>query len=71
LKLYAAEGSTPVRADTGALKTAHYRAKGANLLAEHIWQNPNGKADRKAKHRTLIRHDPDAVARAIMKIYFS
>jgi len=70
LKLYAAEGSAPVGVDAAALKSAHYRSKGANLLAESIWQNPNSKVDKLAKRRTLIRHDPDAVARAVMKICF-
>ncbi|MCL2280848.1 YvcK family protein [Candidatus Saccharibacteria bacterium] len=71
LELYATEGGRPVQVDIKTLKTAHYRAKGANLLADQVWQNPGGKVDRKAKQRTLIRHDPDAVARIIMKIYFS
>jgi uncharacterized cofD-like protein len=70
LEKYAAEGELPVEIDAAALKNAHFRAKGAELLAEEIWQNPN-KKDPIAAQRTLIRHDPDAVARAIMKIYFS
>ena len=71
LERYAAEGSRPVQVDAEALKTAHYKSRGADLLAGQIWQNPNQKSDPKATSRTLIRHDPDAVARAIMRIYFS
>lgn len=67
---YAAEGELPVEIDTIALKKAHYKAKGAELLAGQVWRNPNAK-DPIAAQRTLIRHDPDAVARAIMKIYFA
>lgn len=70
LEKYAADGELPVKINAGALKGKHYRAKGAELLAGEIWQNPNQK-DPIAARRTLIRHDPDAVARAIMKIYFS
>jgi uncharacterized cofD-like protein len=70
LEKYAADGELPVEIDAVALKNAHYKTKGAELLAGEIWQNTN-KKDLIAAQRTLIRHDPDAVARAIMKIYFS
>ena len=71
LKLYASEGSTPVEFDSKITKEMHYRTKGKDLLADEIWQNPGGKVDKKANLRTLIRHNPDATAREIMKIYFS
>ncbi len=70
LEKYAASGELPVEIDAAVLKQQHYCAKGAELLAGQIWHNPNDK-DPIAATRTLIRHDPDAVARAIMKIYFS
>ncbi|MCL2037798.1 YvcK family protein [Candidatus Saccharibacteria bacterium] len=70
LEKYAAEGELPVEIDAAALKAAHYKAKGAELLAGEVWENQN-KKDPLASQRTLIRHDPDAAARAIMKIYFS
>jgi len=70
LERYAADGELPVEIDAAALKSAHYKARGAELLAGEVWQNPNAK-DPIGKQRTLIRHDPDATARAIMKIYFS
>ena len=69
LEIYAHDGELPVAIDAAKLKTAHYRAKGAELLAGEIWSG--SKSDPLAKSRTLIRHDPDAVARQIMKIYFS
>ena len=56
--------------DKDKLKTAHYKIIGAKLLAGQAWQG-GSKKDPLAAHRTLIRHDPDAIARAIMKIYFS
>ncbi len=70
LDKYAADGELPVEIDATMFKGKHYRAKGAELLAGQIWQNPN-KKDPIAYRRTLIRHDPDAIARSIMKIYFS
>ncbi len=70
LEKYAAEGELPVVIESSVLKKAHYKARGAELLASEVWQNPNAK-DPLAGQRTLIRHDPDTTARAIMKIYFS
>lgn len=70
LERYAKEGELPVEIDSAKLHAAHYFAKGAELLAGEIWSNPNSR-DPIAGQRTLIRHDPDAIARAIMKIYFS
>lgn len=64
LKHYAAEGELPVLL-SGA-KT-HYRIIKTNLLAKEIWQNPS-KSDRLALKRTLIRHNPDALARAILRL---
>lgn len=70
LDKYAAAGETPVRVDREALKAAHYKTIEAKLLAGQVWQNKS-KKDPLAAQRTLIRHDPDATARSIMKIYFS
>jgi uncharacterized cofD-like protein len=66
LRRYAADGELPV-GEPPKHTEAHYKLKGARLLA-------NGgakvvKSDR--VKRTLIRHNPDWVARQIMKIYFS
>jgi uncharacterized cofD-like protein len=70
LEKYAADGELPVGINAAKLKAAHYKTKGAELLASEIWQN-SSKKDPIASQRMLIRHDPDAVARAIMKVYFS
>ena len=70
LEKYAKAGELPVEVDSSKLKDAHFKARGISMLANEIWQNTN-KKDPLASQRTLIRHDPDAVARAIMKIYFS
>ncbi len=70
LTCYAKAGERPVKIDEAALKQAHYKSIGAKLLSRQIWQN-NSKVDPLANQRSLIRHNPDAVARAIMKLYFS
>lgn len=70
LDKYAADGEMPVIIDKETLKQAHYKTIGAKLLAEHAWTN-GSNGDPLAAQRTLIRHDPDAVARSIMRIYFS
>ncbi len=67
---YAHEGEFPVMWDKSALESKHYRAKGASLLAGAIWQG-NGDGDPIAHSRTFIRHDPDKIARELMKIYFA
>ncbi len=51
------------------LNTRHYKAKGYNLISKEIPES--SKTDIIAKTRSLIRHDPDIVARQIMKLYFS
>lgn len=68
LKKYAKEHEKSVQYDTKRLEASHYHAIGANLLSGAVWQNTN-KADPIAASRTLIRHDPDAVAKAIMHAY--
>lgn len=68
LKKYAADNELAVGYDLAALKRAHYHAVGANLLSDTIWQN-NSSADPIAVSRTLIRHDPTAVAKAVMGLY--
>lgn len=46
-----------------------YRVVGEELLAPV--QPTIKKGDKLAAHRSFIRHDPDLVARALMKLYFS
>lgn len=70
LEKYAKAGELPVAIDQEALREAHYKVIGAKLLADQVWQNKS-KKDPLAAQRSLIRHDPDAVARSIMKLFFS
>jgi uncharacterized cofD-like protein len=65
---YANAGEKSVEHDDARLKEAHYIAAGANLLSGSIWQNRN-KADPIAASRTLIRHDSNATANAIIELY--
>lgn len=67
LDRYAAEGELPVRVDQTAFTSAHYEPIGANLLADEIWENKSSN-DPLASKRTLIRHDPDRLARTIAKL---
>ncbi len=68
LEKYAKEGEKSVAYDQEKLHEAHYLAAGADLLAGSIWQGYNA-ADPIAASRTLIRHDPAAVANAIIEVY--
>lgn len=68
MKKYAADGELAVEYDEAKTKKAHYVAMGTNLLAGQIWKNTNA-SDPIAATRTLIRHDPKAVASAIIELY--
>lgn len=68
LEKYAAAGERSVEHDEARLKAAHYRAVGTNLLSGAVWHNTN-TSDPIAAQRTLIRHDSEAVADAIIKLY--
>lgn len=50
-------------------KPKHYRLVGEELVSETVSGVVRG--DPLAAHRSFIRHDPDLVARALMKVYFS
>lgn len=67
---YAKEGEYAVSFDKEQLKKRSYRAKGADLISNTIWQGGQA-SDPIAHNRTFIRHDSDKVARQLMKIYFS
>lgn len=70
LDKYASDGEYAVQYDTGTFKTKTYRAKGADLLATQVWTGAQS-SDPISHVRSYIRHDPDKVARQLMKIYFS
>lgn len=68
IEKYARDGEKSVQCDEEVLSQASYVAAGANLLSGSIWQNTNA-SDPIAASRTLIRHDSDAVAKAIIELY--
>lgn len=69
LERYAQEGEYPVRVDDKALVIAHYHAQGKKIMALDAWSGAQA-SDPLASTRSFIRHDSDAVARAIMRLYF-
>jgi uncharacterized cofD-like protein len=67
LKQYAADGEFPVGYNEVDLRKATYTVVGKNLVSKDIPViSPNDKLE-----RTLIRHDSSAVAKQLMRIYFS
>lgn len=69
MERYAHDNEHAVAPDDSILATKHYRAKGSDLLAKTIW-NQAQTSDPLAQVRSFIRHNPDAVARQLMRIYF-
>lgn len=69
LKKYAKEGELSVDYDEDALNQADYLAVGAPLISGVVWQNKNMGNDPLEARRTLIRHDPQAVANALFDLY--
>lgn len=65
LKKYASQGEYWVQVDESILGRSHYQAVGAELVGDIF--KPEAKKD--LMRRTLIRHDSDAVARAIEGVY--
>lgn len=68
LKKYTRDGENPVEVDLEKLEKQHYRIRGADLIASRAWKNPSKKDKIR---RSFIRHDPDKLARQIMRIYFA
>ena len=69
LKKYAKDGEMSVDYDEDVLNESSFLAVGAPLLSGVVWQNKNGGNDPLAADRTLIRHDPQAVANALFDLY--
>ncbi|HSE29832.1 MAG TPA: gluconeogenesis factor YvcK family protein [Candidatus Saccharimonadales bacterium] len=65
---YEREGELLITPPAKTQKT-NYLVKGSDLIFKGDIKLKKG--DRLAKTRSFIRHDPDRVARALMKIYFS
>lgn len=70
MKKYAHDGEYAVAIDEKALANQHYEAKGLSMLAKTVWGGVQS-SDPIASSRSLIRHDSDAVARQLMRIYFA
>ncbi len=70
MKRYAHDGEYEVAVDEAALQQRHYAAKGRDILAKTIWTGSQA-SDPLLATRSFIRHDPDAVARELMRIYFA
>lgn len=69
LSRYEAEKAYPVAYDEAELAKAQYTAIGSDFLGE--FSKIESTSTPTQVTRGLIRHNPDAVARALMKIYFS
>lgn len=65
LEKYAQEGEYWVAYDEQAFATQHYKAVGGHFVLDTPWQNT---AKKDLLTRTLIRHDGDAIARALKEI---
>ncbi len=70
LEKYAHDGEQPVAYDEVILRKQHYKYRAADLVANHVWGGAQS-SDPIANVRSFIRHNPDAVARQLMRIYFS
>lgn len=66
---YSEEKEFPVEWDNSVLKEKHYCAKAGNYLSDTIHYKDD--SDILRKEQTFIRHDADAVARELMKIFHS
>lgn len=69
LEKYAQKGEYWVEAGQRELQTKHYRAIGGNFLAPSAAEKTSA-SDPLAARRTFIRHNADAVAKTLMKLYF-
>lgn len=69
MRKYAKAGEHAVEYDTAALHQAHYMAAGAPLLAGTAWRNQHANSDPMSGQRTLIRHDSEVVAQALIELY--
>lgn len=69
LEKYAKEGEFGVAFDKTRLKKMHYQAIGGEFVSDESFETKPG--DPIAASRTLIRHDAHAVAKALMRLYFT
>lgn len=71
LDKYAKEGEYAVEWDEEVLARKHYRWRGGRFINSVMSTIGELRADRIAATRSYIRHDSDAIARQLMRIYFS
>lgn len=69
MQKYAHEDEYLVELDPAKAAATNYRLSGRPILAKGGWGQPQA-GDEIAASRSFIRHDSDAVARAIMRLYF-
>lgn len=67
LEKYAHDRELPVRFNLDQLERAAYDARGRSLLSGQIWGG-GAASDPLSATRSLIRHDPDAIAQELMHI---
>ena len=67
LDRYAKEGEFGVTCHTQRLADVHFKAIGGKFISDERYETK--ESDPIASSRTLIRHDANAVAKALMKIY--
>ena len=70
MERYAHDGEYAVSFDMDILKKQHYQLRAAPILAKATWRGAQS-ADPLVATRSFIRHDSDAVARQLMRIYFA
>ena len=70
LKRYAAEGEYGVMFADDEMAKRSWRPRGGDIIADGAWGEGQA-SDPLAHQRSLIRHDADAVARQLMRIYFA
>lgn len=70
LEKYAHDGEYGVVIDNDEIVKRPWKAKGASIIARDIWDGAQS-SDPLAHTRSFIRHEPDAIARQLMRIYFA
>lgn len=70
LDKYAQEGEYGVGIDNEQITKRSWRAKGVPIIARSAWDGAQA-SDPLAASRSYIRHDADAIARQLMRIYFA
>lgn len=71
LDKYAKDGEFAVGWDDDILKQKHYNCRYGRFINSEMTTTGDITADRIAESRSFIRHDSDAIARQLMRIYFT